>query len=146
MCNNISYLMEVVVVKKSKLIILPIIIVFIVWGFTSRNPTLRGFYQSEVNGYHIQMLIREEDNSFVEWIDNREVDRGTYEKVDTDLYRIKGNKQIFELTLNNDNSFGIVINKLNDGNPIIMKNITADDHRISFGKWDDIDEYKSLLD
>ncbi|MCT4592670.1 MAG: hypothetical protein N4A57_00130 [Anaeromicrobium sp.] len=132
--------------KKSKLIILSIAIIFILWGFISKTPTLKGFYQSEVNGYHIQILIREEDNSFVEWIDNREVDRGTYEKVDTSLYTIKGNKQSFELTLNDDNSFEIVINKLNNGNPISMKNISTDDYRISFGKWDDVDKYKSLLD
>ncbi|QZY56453.1 hypothetical protein [Crassaminicella profunda] len=92
------------------------------------------------------MLIREKDNSFVEWTDNREVDRGTYEKVNTSSYRIKSNKQSFELILNDDNSFEIAINKLNDGNPIVMKNTTTDDYRISFGKWDDVDEYKSLLE
>ncbi|ABR48413.1 hypothetical protein Amet_2255 [Alkaliphilus metalliredigens QYMF] len=132
--------------KKSKFIILLIVIVVVIWGFVSKNPNLKGFYQSEVNGYHIQMLIRKEDNSFVEWIDNREVDRGTYEKVDTNSYRIKSNKQSFEIGLNDDNSFEIIINKLNDGKPIIMKNITKDDHRVSFGEWDDVDEYESLLD
>lgn len=132
--------------KKSKFIILSILIILILCGFVFKNPNLKGLYQSEVNGYNIQMLIREEDNSFVEWIDNREVDRGIYEKVDTNSYRIKSNKQSFEITLNDDSSFEIVINKLNDGNPIIMKNITTDDHRRNFGKWDDIDEYKSLLD
>lgn len=93
------------------------------------------------------MLIREKDNSFVEWIDNREVDRGTFEKFDTNSYRIKSSKQNFEITLNNDNSFEIVIKKLNNGNSIKMKNISEDDTPFSFGNgFDDIDEYKSLLD
>ena len=132
--------------KKTNFIVLLIVIALVIWGFVSISPNLKGFYQSEVNGYHIQMLIREEDNSFVKWIDNRVVDRGIYEKVDTNSYRIKSNKQNFEIILNGDNSFEIVINKLNDERPIIMKNITTDDHKVSFGNWDDVDEYESLLD
>jgi hypothetical protein len=139
---------EVIAVKKSKLIILLIVIIFILWSvFPKTNPLLKGFYQSEMIGSHIvQMLVREEDNSFVEWINNREVDRGTYEKLDDKSYRIKGNRQNFEITLNDDNSFEIVISKLNDGTPIIMKNIRTDDFRQSFGEFKDVDEYKSLLD
>jgi len=135
-------------VKKSKLFILLIAIIFILCSvFLKTNPFLKGFYQNEMIGSHIiQMLVREEDNSFVEWIDNREVDRGTYEKIDDKLYRIKSNRQNFEITLNNDNSFEIVINKLDGGAPIIMKNITTDDIRYSFGIFEDVDEYKSLLD
>lgn len=139
---------EVIAVKKSKLIILLIAIIFILWSvFPKTNPLLKGFYQSEMIGSHIiQMLVREEDNSFVEWIDNREVDRGTYEKLDDKSYRIKSNRQNFEITLNDDNSFEIVISKLNDGTTFIMKNITTDNIRYSFGKFEDVDEYKSLLD
>lgn len=133
--------------KKLIFIILAVVIIMILWwGYGFKKPELKGFYQKEVNGYHVQILIRREDNSFVEWIDNREVDRGTYEKINTNLYRIKSNKQSFEIVLNEDNSFKIVINKLNNGNPIIMKNITTEDYRMSFGKWDDVDEYKALLD
>ncbi len=106
---------------------------YIMECFSQTNPLLKGFYQSEMIGSHIvQMLVREEDNSFVEWINNREVDRGTYEKLDDKSYRIKGNRQNFEITLNDDNSFEIVISKLNDGTPIIMKNIRTDDFRQSF--------------
>ena len=123
-------------------------IILIVWSFLSKkNPPLKGFYQSGMIGSHIiQMLIREEDNSFVEWINNREVDRGTYEKIENNSYRLNSNKQSFQITLNDDNSFEIVINKLNDRNPIIMKNVRTDDTRTSFGKFEDVDEYKSLLD
>lgn len=133
--------------KKSKLIILLIVIISVLWSlFPKTDPVLKGFYQSEMIGIHIiQMLVREEDNSFVEWIDNREVDRGTYEILDDKSYRIKSNRQNYEITLNNDNSFEIVINKLNDGNPFTMKNISSEDHNIGFGNFDDVDEYKSLL-
>ena len=93
------------------------------------------------------MLFLEEDNSFVEWIDNREVDKGTHEKSENNSYRIKSNKQSLEITLNDDNSFEIVINKLNDGKPINMKNISTGDTSISFwDEFDDVDEYKTLLD
>lgn len=133
--------------KKLTVIVLSIVIILISWGYLSIRPTLKGFYQSEVNGYHIQVLICEEDNSFVEWIDNREVDRGTYKKSENNSYRIKSNKQSFEITLNDDNSFDIVVDKLNDGKPINMKNISTDDIPISFwDKFDDVDEYKALLD
>ncbi|MBP1926754.1 hypothetical protein J2Z76_002624 [Sedimentibacter acidaminivorans] len=134
--------------KNSKLIILLIAIIFILWSvFPKTKPLLKGFYQSEMIGSHIiQRLVREEDNSFVEWINNREVDRGTYEKLDDKSYRINSNRQNFEITLNDDNSFEIVISKLNDGTPFIMKNITTDDIRYGFGKFEDVDEYKSLLD
>lgn len=82
--------------KKLIFIILAVVIIMILWwGYGFKKPELKGFYQKEVNGYHVQILIRREDNSFVEWIDNREVDRGTYEKINTNLYRIKSNKQSF---------------------------------------------------
>ncbi|MTI71387.1 MAG: hypothetical protein FH751_14160 [Firmicutes bacterium] len=132
--------------KKLTLTILSIIIILILWRYSYMQPTLKGFYQSEVNGYHIQMLIREDDNTFIEWIDNREVDRGTYEKFENNSYRIKSNKQSFEIILNDNNSFEMIINKLNEGKPINMKNISTDDYMISFGKWDDVDEYIYLLD
>jgi hypothetical protein len=133
--------------KKFTLIILLVLIILVILRCLSIEPTLRGFYQSdEVNGYYIQILFREKDNSFVEWISNREVDRGTFTKIDTNYYIIKGNKQNFEITLNGDNSFEISINKLNIGNPFTMKNISSEDHNRGFGNFDDVDEYKYLLD
>lgn len=133
--------------KKFVLVILSVLIILVIGRFLSIEPTLRGFYQSdEVNVCFVQMLFREKDNSFVEWISNREVDRGTYIKIDTNVYIIKSNKQNVEITLNGDNSFEISINKLNEGNPITMKNISSEDYNRSFGNFDDVDEYKSLLD
>lgn len=133
--------------KKSIIIVIVLAIVVITWSYSSKNQTLKGFYQSdEVDGYHIQMLFQEADSSFTEWIDNRQVDRGTYKEVDTNLYRISSELQNLEIELNSDNSFELIINKLNNREPIMMKNITTKDHSTSFGEWDDIEKYKSLLD
>lgn len=131
--------------KKSMLFIVAIVIVITAWIHSSKNPILRGFYQTDVNGYNVQMLIRGMDGIFVEWIDNREVDRGTFKKLDAKLYSFTSDRQNFEIELNDDNSYEIFINKLNDGNPIVMKNITSNDHWISFREWDDVNEYKGLL-
>lgn len=133
--------------KKFIIIVIVLAIVVITWSYSFENHTLKGFYQSdEVDGYHIQMLFQEADSSFTEWIDNRQVDRGTYKEVDTNLYRISSELQNLEIELNSDNSFELIINKLNNRKPIIMKNITPKDHSTSFGEWDDIEKYKSLLD
>lgn len=133
--------------KKSIIIVIVLAIVVITWSYSSKNHTLKGFYQSdEVDGYHIQMLFQEADSSFTEWIDNRQVDRGTYKEVDTNLYRISSELQNLEIELNSYNSFELIINKLNNREPIMMKNITPKDHSTGFGEWDDIEKYKSLLD
>lgn len=137
------------VVKRLKFLILFMVVILILWKLLSKeDQNLKGFYQSEMIGNHIiQMQIREEDNSFIEWINNREVDKGTYERVDTNLYRIKSNRQNFEVELKDDNSFEIVISKLNDGKPINMKNVSTNDTPFSFGdRFDDVDKYKALLD
>lgn len=127
------------------LTILPLAIILVLGGCA--KPTLKGFYQTEkdVNGYFVQISIHQEDNSFVEYISNREVDRGTYEKLENNTYKMKSDKQSFEITLNNDDSFEITIKKLNDGNPIKMKKM--DNTPITFPAiFVDVDEYKTLLD
>lgn len=134
--------------KKPRLVISFVLIVLILWGFSFKpKPVLKGFYQSEIAQTHVvQMLIREEDSSFVEWIDNREVDNGTYKKVNYDSYRFKSDRQKFDIVFKDDNTFEIIITKVNNDNPIIMKNVTTDDYRQNFGKWEDVEDYKKLLD
>ncbi|WP_186673949.1 hypothetical protein [Sporosarcina sp. BP05] len=111
------------------------------------QPKLRGFYQSEkdVNGYHIQLSIQHDDKVFVEFIDNREVDKGTYEETEVGKYLMTSDKQEFTIDLNNDNSFHITLKKLNDGNPINMINI-GDVPGTFSTEFDDVEEYKALLD
>jgi len=127
---------------------LSLIIILLLRGCTSTiKPTLKGSYQAEkdVNGYFIVISIQQQESSFVEYIDNREVDRGIYEESKNNVYKLKGDKQNFEITLNDDNSFEIIIKKLNNGKPIQMKNI--DDTPTYFStKFGDVDKYKALLD
>lgn len=134
--------------KKPRLVISTVLILIILWGFSFKpKSTLKGLYQSEIGEDHVvQMLIREEDSSFIEWIDNREVDNGSYKRVDYNSYRFKSDRQKFNITFKEDNTFEIIITKINNGDPIIMKNITTDDYRQEFGKWDDVEKYKKLLD
>ena len=111
------------------------------------KPSLKGFYQTEkdVNGYYVQFSINHYDNSFILYIDNREVDRGIYENIENRLYRIKSEKQNFEINLNKDNSFEIYIKKINNGNPILMKNISEIPTTIST-EFDNLEDYKTLID
>ncbi|MRH43518.1 hypothetical protein GH741_12595 [Aquibacillus halophilus] len=124
------------------------VLVLLLGGCASSNiiPALKGGYQSKnVNGYIVQMSFQPDDNSFIEYIDNREVDKGTYEELRTGLYKINGDLQEFEITLNSDNSFDIIVKGLNKGQPIEMKNI--DDIPVYFStKFNDVDKYKSLLE
>ncbi|WP_226036576.1 hypothetical protein [Aquibacillus saliphilus] len=131
---------------KKILFTLSLIVSLILGGCASNiQPNLKGTYQSNVvNGYVVQVAFQTDDNSFVEYIDNREVDKGTYEKKQKNVYKLESNKQNFEITLNNENSFEILIDKLNNGKPIKVKNI--DDIPIySSTKFDDVNEYKALL-
>lgn len=128
-------------------LVLAIVFALLLVGCASnKTPLLKGSYQSEhVNGYIVQMTFQPEDHSFVEYIDNREVDKGTYEELEDGLYKINGELQEFEITLNSDNSFDVVVKKINDGKTITLKNV--DDTPVYIGtEFDDVDEYKSLLE
>jgi hypothetical protein len=116
-------------------------------GCTSNiKPEIKGSYQSDREGigYVVQIAFQPDDNSYVEYIDNREVDRGTYEKAENNVYKIKSDKQNFEITLNSKDSFELIIDKLNNGKPIKLKKI--DDTPTYFkSKFDDVEKYKALL-
>lgn len=58
---------------------------------------------------------------------------------------MKGDKQNFEITLNKDNSFEIFIKKLNNGSPIKMIKLSGTPTYF-LTIFDDVDEYKTLLD
>ncbi|MCY6485461.1 hypothetical protein OW763_14095 [Clostridium aestuarii] len=134
--------------KKIIITVLLLAIIVILGVCTSKTkPIFKGFYQNEkdVNGYFVQISIRQDDSSFIEYIDNREVDRGTYEKAENNVYKMKSDKQNFEITLNDDNSFEIFIKKINARDPIQMKNISRTPTTFST-IFDDVDEYKTLLD
>lgn len=134
--------------KRKLFSILIFSVALLLIGCSSKsNLPLHGFYQSDpVNGYHVQISFNRTDNSFVEYIDNREVDKGMYEILKKDnTYKLSSDRQNFEISLKEDNSFDLTINQLNNGKPINMKYIN--DVPSGFGtKFDDIEEYKKLLD
>jgi len=128
--------------------ILYLVTVLLLGGCSSNvKPMLKGAYQSDKQqiGYAVLLSFQQDDKSFVEYIDNREVDRGIYEKKENNVYKIKSDKQSSEIVLNNDNSFEIIIKKLNNGKAIQMQNV-GDPPTYFSTKFNDVDEYKALLD
>lgn len=126
---------------------LSLVLILIFVGCTPRIHILRGSYQSEREGseYVVFLTFNQYDNSFTEYIDNREVDKGTYDKIENNRYIVKSDKQNFEIFLDAKNYFEITINKLNDGKPIQMKNIDVVPTYFDVD-YEDIDTYKALLD
>jgi len=78
--------------------VLAIVIVLLLVGCGSnKTPLLIGSYQSEhVNGYIVQMSFQPGDHSFVQYIDNREVDKGTYDELENGSYKMNGELQEFD--------------------------------------------------
>lgn len=120
--------------------------ILLLFGCVSHMPPyLKGSYQSEhMDGYIVQMAFQPEDHQFVTYINNREVDEGTYEEIQKDVYEIKGDIQQFELTVHKDDSFHIFIDKLNNGDPIEMVNVDNVPIYIST-PFEDVEKYKALL-
>ena len=131
----------------SVFIILAVLLVALLLGGCSSDsvPPLGGGYQSEsVQGYIVQMAVQSDDNTFVEYIDNREVDRGVFEKKSDNNYSFKSDRQTFEITLSSDDSFEITIEQINESKPIELKNIDKVPTYFST-EFDDVEEYKELL-
>lgn len=146
MINNPN-LWGAIIMRKIFTILSLAFAILLVGCTTKAVPSLKGGYQSDREGvgYVILLSFQPDDSSFVEYIDNREVDRGTYKKIEDNLYQIKSNKQNFEVALNAKNSFNIIIKQLNNGNPILMKNIGTTP--IYFKDvYNDEDKYKALLE
>ena len=134
--------------KKFMVLILSLVSMFILSSCTTtNNSSLRGFYQSEVttDGYVIQISIQPDENSFVEYIGNRQVNSGTYDVLGDKKYTLVGDNQTIKIALDKNNSFEIIIKKVNGGNPVVLKNIdkVPTYFRTEF---DDIDKYKALLE
>ena len=108
--------------------------------------SLCGFYQSSTSeGYNIQISVQPEDKSFVEYINNREVNSGTYEALSDKKYKLVGDNRTIEIDLTKNNSFEVIIKKLNDEKPIVLKNVNEAPVYYST-KFNDIDKYKALLE
>lgn len=111
--------------------ILPIALaILILCGFcffiSQGSSELKGTYISsnDNNNYIVQITVDKASNTFVEYIDQREVDRGDFIKNTNNTYTFKSTKQEFEIVLNRNNSFNIFIDKINGTEPITLKNST----------------------
>lgn len=120
--------------------------VVVILGGCGIKPVFEGIYQNEkeVNGYFIQLAVDSQDNSFVLYINNRQVNAGTYKEEKDNLYAMNGNLQDFEVSLKKDNSFQFLNNKISKGNSIKLKNMGREtiNFPIVFG---DEKEYEQLL-
>lgn len=131
--------------KKTGFILLVFIGLLLVSCSPDTVPILGGSYQSEhIEGYVVQIVIQPDDNTFVEYIDNREVDRGIFEKKSDNTYLLRSDKQTFVITLYPEDSFKISINQINGEEPIELKNINKVPIYIST-EFEDVEEYEKLL-
>ena len=133
--------------KKLRFVLMIILMVSIFIGCGQKQQVLKGAYQSDLSkvGYAILLSFSQEDNSFVEYINNRKVDSGTFEEVESNTYRLLSEKQDFEIVLNEDDVFDISLKKINGGEPVQM--IKVGDIPIEFAdEFNDVEEYQELLD
>lgn len=134
--------------KKTGSFLLSFIVLFLVSCSSDLVPPLGGSYDSgpiQGDGIYVQMAIQPEENTFVKYISNREVDRGTYEEKSDTVYLFKGEKHEFEIILSPEDSFYVTISQLNEGEPIELKNTDKVPTYFST-EFDDVEEYKKLLD
>lgn len=113
---------------------------------TDTTSVLAGSYQNEatINGHFICLAFYPDNSRFVELIDNRKVDSGTFEKKSGHTYSLKSEKQEFEIILNQDDTFEITLDQLNDGKPFQLKNTSKDPGEIVTA-FEDVEEYEKLL-
>ncbi len=129
-----------------KLIIITLALILNLQGCSRHEVNLQGFYQSErINGYIIQVSFDKDIGEFVQFIDNRQVNSGTFESTGENTYSLTGNKVDYSIILKKNDSFDIIINQINDHELINLSN--SGKIPTSFlTQFDDIKKYKSLLD
>lgn len=134
--------------KKTLFLTISIACLLMLSGCRNINSVvLRGSYQSErtSDGHFVQISIYSNENSFVEYIDNREVNSGTFDILEGKKYSLVGDKQTIEINLDKNNSFEITMKKVNDGNPILMKNLGDLPAKFD-SRFNDTEEYEKLLE
>jgi hypothetical protein len=133
--------------KKLITVLLVGIYLLLVGCSSEIRPILAGGYQSEIenDGYIIQLGVQPDDQTFSIYIDNREVDRGTYEMKSEGSYLLKSANREFDINLTKENSVEIVINQLNNKEPIELKNSSKTPIYFTT-EFDDLKEYEKLLD
>lgn len=108
--------------------LVPILIV--IWQSWPLNApaTLLGTYQSGFHGsYYVQFAVTDEkhhgENTFVEYIDSREVDRGTWTAHENGAYHLAGARQDLWIVLDDEDRFWVSIPGIEDGAPIWLENL-----------------------
>lgn len=115
--------------KKRLIIAISMAITLLIVGCSNlTSPALQGFYQSSMlNGYHIQFAFQNDDSTFVAYINNLEVNKGTYESLGDRNYILKGDTAELKINLEKNDSFNLnienLVKNLNEGKPIQLKNI-----------------------
>lgn len=102
-----------------------------------------GIYESEkIHGYTVQMTI-EEDGRFVEYIDSRPVQEGSYTKED-EAYVFEGDQTTFEVTLTEENTLELFISSI-DANYAIVLERTGSNPADFEEETQGISNYRTLL-
>ena len=116
--------------NKRLIIVMSLLATMLMLGCSNNltNPALEGSYESEMkNGYHIQFSFASDDKSFVAYINNIEINKGTYESLGYGKYALNGDVEKLEVELDKDDSFNLDMRKLsekiNEDKPIQLKNI-----------------------
>lgn len=112
-------------------------------------PKLRGFYQSEFcDRYCLQLSVSEDDNnSFVQYINNCVVNEGTWTAGKDGRYHLQGDHASFWLVLSEEDSFLLSTPGIRDGEPILLENIEKIPVYFdsAFSDRSDREEYRQLL-
>ncbi|MGL5415096.1 MAG: hypothetical protein ACRDAU_05510 [Clostridium sp.] len=129
----------------------PIIGILVIGGISlllvgKGNVELAGTYNTNnTEGKNVIITVDDDEKTFVQYIDQREVDKGLVSEEEGNIYRLKSDKQEVEIKLNDNDSFDMVIKGVNEKGPINLKKLTTEKQYFSttFG---DEDEYKESID
>lgn len=108
-------------------------------------PMLGGTYQSvNIYGHCVQFAVQPADSTFVQYIDCRYVNKGTYMQNEDGTYSFDGDVKDYTVMLREDNSFDIIIVKLDDSRAITLSYLwkTPTYNGTDYG---DEEEYKGYL-
>ncbi|WP_206459295.1 hypothetical protein [Anaerovorax sp. IOR16] len=137
--------------KKIIAVLIIAILAVMAAGCSNEDTQLGGFYQSDFIGSEIvQISVNSDNGEFVQYISSRQVNSGIYTKNKEGLYEFDGDVHSFTVTLIADDSFEVVIPKLNGDTPIKLSQISENKSVFTTiggqENYNDIEEYKDLLE
>ncbi|MGL4452279.1 MAG: hypothetical protein ACRCTZ_13940 [Sarcina sp.] len=107
---------------------------------------LKGTYENDRDKPFplIQLTIDEDENTYVFYIEQREVERGKVIENDTRDYTFKSEKREFKVNLKEDDSFAIIAKGINNGEQIILTKAT-EVKQYFYTPFGDEEEYMELI-